>query len=185
MKPQNKQSLLIWSVVILVVLNVSTLATIAYHKFRENEPAGSCAMPQGQLEADAEKFSGRYFHNQLGFSADQMDRFREFNPVFRQQARAVTLELSAKRKQMLDAMASNNVDTVQLNALSDSIGYLHSHLKKLTYKYYLDMKSICTPEQQQKLEQLFKDMFTNDQPMSFPGRGRHGKLIFYLRYALI
>jgi hypothetical protein len=72
---------------------------------------------------------------------------------------------------MLTEMASAKSDTTKLNMLSDSIGYMHSRLKKLTYKYYLDIKIICNKEQQQKLEQLIREMFANDAPMGFPGRG--------------
>jgi hypothetical protein len=75
---------------------------------------------------------------------------------------------------MLIEMAAIKSDTSRLNMLSDSIGHLHSNLKKLTYGYYLDIKNICNPEQQKKLEQLFGEMFTNDAPMGFPGRGMHG-----------
>ena len=58
---------------------------------------------------------------------------------------------------MLSEMAADNYDTIRLNTLSDSIGYLHADLKKVTYKYYLDIKNICDQQQQQKLEQLFAE----------------------------
>jgi len=59
-------------------------------------------------------------------------------------------------------MSAVKSDTSMLSALSDSIGYLHSDLKKLTYMYYLEIKGICDPEQQKKLEQLFGEAFSND-----------------------
>lgn len=55
--------------------------------------------------------------------------------------------------------------------LSDSIGYLHSNLKKLTYRYYIDIKSICNQEQQKKLEQLFGEIFASDMHMGQNGKG--------------
>ena len=66
---------------------------------------------------------------------------------------------------MLTEMSEKNCDTNKLNLLSDSIGYLHADLKKLTYKYYLDFKNICNEQQQEKLEQLFGEMFSSDVQM--------------------
>lgn len=171
MKAENKHSLMIWAIVVLAVMNISILATIVYHQRQSAKVEMNPATDQKQLEANSEKFSGRYFRDQLNLNNEQMDKFRKMNPVFRPKARDITIELARKRKQMLIEMAAANSDTARLNALSDSIGFLHRDLKKITYRYYLEIKNICDPEQQKKLEQMFGDMFTNDAPMGFPGKG--------------
>ena len=86
-------------------------------------------------------------------------------------ARSIIVGLAEKRKLMLSEMSAKNSDTVKLNALSDSIGILHAQLKRITYSYYLDIKSICDEKQQQKLELLFQEMFVSDTPLGFPGKG--------------
>ncbi len=174
MKAENKHSIMVWSIVVLAIMNITTLATIMYHQHQTAMVDIGGVTDQKQLEADAEKFSGRYFRDQLNLSNEQMDHFRNFNPVFRQQARAITIELSQHRKQMLIELDAIESDTIKLNTLSDSIGLLHRDLKKLTYRYYLDIKSLCNNDQQKKLEQLFSQMFTNDSPMGFPG-GPNGR----------
>jgi Spy/CpxP family protein refolding chaperone len=173
MNTENKRSWMVWAIVALVIMNLSTLATILYHQYQSSTP-NTIVTDERQLEANTEKFSGRYFRDKLNLDNDQMDRFREFNPVFRQQARAITIDLATKRSQMLSEMTATNSDTGRLNTLSDSIGKLHSDLKKITYRYYLDLKDICNPEQDKQLEQLFGIMFTNDAPMGFPGKGKQG-----------
>ena len=179
MKTENNKNWMIWAIVVLAVLNISTLGTILYHQYKSNRPVANSTQRQSQLETDAEKFSGRYFRDKLNLNEKQMDIFRETNRVFRQQARDITIELSELRKEMLIEMASAKTDTNKLNILSESIGSEHSRLKKLTFKYYLDIKSISNSEQQKQLEQLFGEMFTNDASMGFPGRngpgGQRGK----------
>ena len=171
---------MVWAIVILAVMNISTLASIMYHKYQSEKTETISVSEQQQLEADSEKFSGRYFRDQLNLSSDQMDKFKEINPVFRPKARNITIELAEKRKQMLNEMSAEKSDTLRLNALSDSIGQLHSNLKIITYRYYMEIKSICNQEQQRKLEQLFGEMFANDSPMGYPGKGgqrgwQHGR----------
>lgn len=163
---------MIWAIVLLAVMNISTLATILYHKYESDITETVSVSGPKQLETDSEKFSGRYFRDQLNLNREQMDKFRKINPTFRPEARNITIELAQKRKQMLIEMTAEKSDTLILTALSDSIGQLHSDLKKITYKYYLEIKGICDPEQQRKLEQIFGEMFTNDTQMGYPGRGR-------------
>jgi len=171
MKTENKRTSMVWAIVILAVMNISTVATIMYHKFQAAKTETNSVSDQKQLEVDSEKFSGRYFRDQLNLNSEQMDKFKEINPVFRPKARDITIGLAEKRKQMLIEMAAAKSDTARLNALSDSIGLLHNNLKKITYRYYLEIKSICDQEQQRKLEQIFGEMFTNDSPMGYPGKG--------------
>jgi len=162
---------MIWAIVTLAVLNVSTLTTILYHKYQSEKTETVSTSDPKQLETDSEKFSGRYFRDQLKLNSEQMDKFKEMNPVFRPKARRITIELAEKRKQMLVEMSAANSDTTKLNALSDSIGQLHGDLKKITYRYYMEIKGICDPEQQRILEQLFGEMFTNDSQLGNPGNG--------------
>jgi hypothetical protein len=58
--------------------------------------------------------------------------------------------------------------------LSDSIGMLHSELKKITYSYYLEFKRISTPEQKEKLNEIFSRMFEGEIPAG-QGKGMQGR----------
>lgn len=171
MKTENRHKLLIWAIVVLALMNISTLVTILYNRSHTGTSEAESVTGQKQLEADSEKFSGRYFRDELNLNDEQMNKFREINPTFRPKARMITYELAEKRKQMLLEMSDVNSDTLRLNALSDSIGQLHSNLKRLTYRYYMAVKTICDTEQQKKLEQIFGEVFTNDAPMGRPGIG--------------
>jgi len=171
MKEESKNRWMVWAIVVLAIMNITTLMTILYHKNQSVEAEIVAAPDQVQSESSSIQYSGRYFRDQLNLSRDQMNRFVQFNPVFRQQARSINIDLERIRHQMLTEMAAKNSDAIKLNSLSDSIGYLHSNLKKLTYRYYLDIKNVCNKEQQKKLEQLFGEMFTNDIQMGQYGKG--------------
>jgi hypothetical protein len=179
MKTENKNSLLIWAIVVLAIMNVSTIITVLYHKYQSDRIISS-TVDAKQAEIDSEQFSGRYFRDELNMSNAQMEKFKVINPAFRPKARFITIELAEKRKQMLVEMATAKSDTSRLNALSDSIGQLHSELKRITYRYYLEIKDICNSEQQVKLEKIFGEMFSNDTPIGSSGKGgprgwQHGR----------
>ena len=174
MKEANKNNWMVWAIAVLAVMNLATLITVVYHrnKFVEREVV---AMPdQAKSESTSVKYSGRYFRDELNLSDEQMKRFSEFNPEFRQKVMAINQNLDVKRHEMLIEMAKKNCDTNRLNLLSDSIGYLHASLKKQTYLYYLNFKRICNQLQQEKLEQLFGEIFSSDVQMGQSGRGGRG-----------
>lgn len=169
MKTENKRSWMVWVIAVLVVMNLTTILTVLYNRSKLSEDKEVSAPAPGMTESSSIKYSGRYFREVLGLSMEQMKKFAEFNPEFRQKVKAINWDLADKRHDMLNEMAKKGCDTNRLNALSDSIGYLHATLKKSTYMYYLSFKNICNQEQQKKLEQLFDEMFNADTPM-----GRNG-----------
>jgi len=180
MKTENKYSLLVWAIVILAVMNLTTVITLIYHQHRAETKEAAPVMEPVISENASAKFSGRYFRDHLGLNSSQMARFAEFNPEFRQNAWNINMEMANIRRHMLTELTMENSDSSRLNMLSDSIGYLHAKLKKLTCRYYMDFKKICDKQQQEKLEQLFGEMFSTDiQPGQFgrrgPGWRGHGK----------
>lgn len=162
MKAETRNTVLIWSVVALIVLNISTLATIYYQRViggREADRESPVTEFNQTLE---DKFSGRYFRDRLNFSPEQMSRFQAFNPEFRNDAREINKRLSELRNEMLDELSSENPDRQKLADLSDSIGLQHSMLKRITYDYYLNIRDICNPDQRQNLRDMFYDAFGSD-----------------------
>lgn len=171
MKTESKLKWLVWTVVILAILNISTLGTILYHRYFTSDRNDAVSIRKMRPKNDTENFSGRYFRDKLDLDKDQMEKFRSINSDFRQKAHEVTLELFRIRKEMLNQLSMSESDTVKLSLLSDSVGMLHGELKKLSFRYYLDVKNICRPEQQKKLQYIFKDVFIQDLPMRRPGPG--------------
>jgi len=155
-------------------MNITTLITVLYHKNQVFHKEVAAIPDSTKSEIASVLYSGRYFRNELNLSNEQMYKFSQFNPEFRQEVRLINLKLAEKRQEMLVEMAEKNSDKNRLNMLSDSIGYLHASLKKVTYMYYLNFKNICNQEQQKKLEQLFSEMFNNDTQMLQYGRGGPG-----------
>ncbi|HBE42755.1 MAG TPA: hypothetical protein DDW27_16430 [Bacteroidales bacterium] len=183
MKPENRTRMMIWAIVVLAVLNITTILTIIYHR---HQPRPEITVPvSGTIgeENSSVRFSGRWFRDELDLSAEQMNRFREFNPAFRQHVRDINLELNDLRRLMLEEMSSPACDSARLNLLADSIGHLHADLKILTYKYYMDFKVIIREDQKEKLDNMFGEMFATDVqtgrygPGGPYGRGRGRRFI--------
>ncbi|HBE42091.1 MAG TPA: hypothetical protein DDW27_12955 [Bacteroidales bacterium] len=176
MKTVRNNRWMIWAILILAVMNITTLITLLVHRSHSPEEIKAASFLQAGADNASMRYSGRYFREQLSLNRDQMKRFSEFNPEFRNNVRNINLKLIKIRHQMIREMASETSDTEKLNILSDSVGHLHADLKKLTYKYFMDFKKICNREQQEKLEQMFGEMFAGDnQPGPNMQRGPYGR----------
>lgn len=171
MNTEKKMKGLAWAVLFLAVMNVTMLVTILYHVYQTRQEEQLAEKQRSGIEADAEKFSGRYFREQLNLDPAQMAQFRNVNRAFRQDARSILAQLVEKRKQMLEEMSKPQSDTLLLNRLSNEIGQLHRSLKQATFRYYLGIKNECNPQQQTKLHDLFQEIFINDLPLNYPGNG--------------
>lgn len=171
MKTESKFKWLVWIVVILAIMNISTLGTIMYNRYISSNNSEVVSVTRMRMKNDPENFSGRYFRDKLGLDKEQMEKFREINTEFRQKAHEVTQELFRIREEMLNQLSLPDTDTVKLSLLSDSIGMMHADLKKLSFRYYLDVKNICRPDQQEELQFIFRDAFIQDMPMRRGGPG--------------
>jgi Spy/CpxP family protein refolding chaperone len=166
----NKNTILTWTVVILVILNVSTIATILYHNFQEKIEKQSIVLDtQGQ-----NPLNGRYFRQTLEFTDAQMEVFRTVNHEFRPNANSIIIKIDSLKKEMFAEIKKPVSDTVKLNTLAVETGNLHAQLKRETNGFYLKIKAVCTPEQLEKLQDAFSPLFRNE-PCQGNGQGRQGK----------
>ncbi len=153
----NKTSskILIYAVIFLAVLNIATFVTIGYHIYQSNTQTSRLVNKRNNTPS----YNGRYFRDRLQLNSKQMNSFRNINAEFRTHARNINSRLNDIRKEMLTEMSKNTVDTMKLNALSDSVGQLHKSLKISSYHYYLGIKKICNQNQTIELNNIFKEFF--------------------------
>ncbi len=162
----NKTKLLIWVIIILIAVNLATIVSgIIYSSKGRSAENMSTEIPFNQ-RVD-------FFQEQLYLSPEQRDNFAEFNREFNQDARVITNKMNSLRLSLIREMAKSNPDESKLDEICTDIGRLHSQLKGATVDYYLKMKGVCDPQQQDLLNLLFERMIDPAEP--FYGRGRGGQ----------
>lgn len=71
---------------------------------------------------------------------------------------------------MIQELGKPQPDSLVLFQVSDEIGVLHGQLKRETIKNLLRLRSICTPEQIQKLNTINNELIRPDGPMHRMGK---------------
>ncbi len=160
-----------WLVLFLLIVNVAAISTIVYHIFSEKAAV--------QLE-ESTNGAGQILTRELALNTDQQNFFHKTNMNYNQQSKKILDQLTEKRSEILEVLAEENPDTALLHTLAEDIGHLHTNLKLLTIDNFLELKKICTPQQQQQLSKLYYDMLDTEGPFRGYGmqhryRYRHGQ----------
>lgn len=152
MNKTTKKTLLIGTIIVLIVINISALATIFYHN--KMRPHRVVEMNNIQDEAQTRGMH-RFMREKLNLSDDQYSQFQKINRDNMIKVHNIASELSKKRVKMMNEIAKKNPNLKILDDIAYDIGSLHYELKKVTINHFLELKQICTPEQQDSLEKIF------------------------------
>lgn len=160
---------ILWTVIaLLALLNGLIVGTTVYHNHTlKNELEDTI-----QFEPGAQPINGQFFRQTLGFTNEQMIVFREENRLFHRKANQIIGEMNRRKEELLVALQTTQPDTIQLKIISQEIGALHGQLKEITVDFYLSLRSVCDPDQKERLTILFEPMF-QQTPLS--GDGRRGQ----------
>ncbi len=166
MKTETKSKLLVWAVVFLALLNISTISTIFIDKQKAADNQESFT-----IDPESSPLSGRYLRRELNFDQSQMETYRIQSRYFRNRANGIISNLNHYKAQLNNELNSVSPDSSIIADYSDSIGISHAQLKKVTAQFYLGLKGISDQEQTEKLEMIFAPLFRDNPNIQGPGRG--------------
>lgn len=147
-----------WLILLFTVLNLSFIMSQIWSY------NNSCPPPEENIVIDQESapINGKCFIENLGLKAEQKTEFRGINQQFRREVCRIIRQLNERKKDMFTELQKDSSDTLHLQFLSKQVGDLHRQLKEETIRFYLSVKSICNPEQKQKLQHCFSPLFENN-----------------------
>ena len=168
MVSESKYRTLIWLVIILIAINLSTVGSLLYHtrKSEKQEAPTETTQSENLLNNGV-----RQFREKLNLDPDQVVKFREINREFNRSAGQITRRLEFLRVRLIEELVRPESSSEMIGEINREFGDLHEQLKNLTAGYYLQMKAECNSEQQIKLYEIFNGMVQKDEPTP-PGQGR-------------
>lgn len=171
MNTNTKKRLLIGTIIVLLIINISALSTMIYHNKLDHKRYEDVTHVQDEIR---ERGMRRYLQQELNLSEEQLAEFHKINTKFSSNTREITYQLSTKRHDMMNEIAKLNPNLNKLDQIADDIGELHYDLKRETIHHFLELKDICNDEQQRTLQKMFLQMLSH-QDRERMERGPHGK----------
>lgn len=135
-----------WLVGALVLMNMVLL--FAFFSFRPAEV-------DPPKENHSEKIQ-KYLKQELNLSADQAVKFKSLRKAYFEEKKEKWEAIKKLKKEMMDAISTETPDTEKAQDLANQIGALEAGKEKLLINHYLNLQAECTPEQREKLEQVFR-----------------------------
>ncbi|MBE9469583.1 MAG: periplasmic heavy metal sensor [Bacteroidetes bacterium] len=151
----NKNKILIWLIIILLAINVSTVATIGYHFYTRGRVER--INNRRHVRIPNKRF-GRFMFKELDLNRSQRGKFQEFQDEYHHNAMNITKEMMEKRNEIFEELSKENPDTLKLYEMAGDIGIYHKNLKKQTIRHYVKMKKNCDKQQQKKLLKIYSAM---------------------------
>ncbi len=171
MNPNSKNRINIWIIVILIFTNLSTIGSFYYHRMMEAKTSEVKQVNENTIPGEQRTL---FFRDQLILSDEQLEKFRGINRNFNQTARGIEMNLAQLREDLINELNTQNPDSIRLKQIAIEVGNNHRELKQVTITFYLDMKNICTAEQQTKLHNIFQSMLNKDNQINLPQPGNQG-----------
>jgi len=154
----NNSSIYKWIIALLVVLNLTTAGTILVNRYQSRQQNETI------LTDSNVRVNGRYMRQELGFDNEQMAVFRKANRAFQPEARKLLTQIDSLKQVSFVELNKLNPDTLVLNTLATQIGDNHGKLKQATHRFYIQIRSVCTPEQAKQFQTIFTPLFRDEAP---------------------
>ena len=145
----QKNRLIFWVLIILVVINISAL--VSFFLFTKNQAPAACCSP-GEQQCMA-------FRDELKLSAEQTLKVAEVNNAYTKFAEPIATAIKENRAAILTELEKEVPDTLCLDSLTNQLALLQIKIQKENIKQYRALKLVCTPEQAQRLSALYRDLY--------------------------
>jgi len=153
----TRYRIIIWILSAALLIAISVIGTMIYHDHSKSSPA---------ITGSDTRYNPRKFlHQELALTSGQLSEVEKLNIQCQEPSRCIMQDLREKKQQLLDELSKENSDTIKLSALASEIGLIQSKITMTTIDQYLRIKKICTPEQREKLSNLYFELFGG------PGQG--------------
>ena len=173
METRTKRNITLWVVVLLIVLNISSLATIWYHRYQFSQRR-SLELPEQRLNRRADAMNRRmrqmppFLIKDLALSAKQQATLDSIWSHYNGQRRILEDSMDRNRVSMFSVMMAERLDTGRYEELSEKQSQIMRELNSTMLGMNRAIRVNLTDEQQEILTERMQDIRTR-----MPRENRH------------
>jgi Spy/CpxP family protein refolding chaperone len=150
----TKNKLLFWCVMVLMLLNVLTLASVWLHR----PPVPFGGMHQGRI-------SGlEIMQKQLGLSKEQSRQIERIRNEHFARTDPILDEMRKIRLDVLDEVFASEPNRAKTNEYIEELGKKQIQFETKLYNHFAELKQACTPGQRGDLKRMLVRVIENPPP---------------------
>ena len=156
----NKKFLMI-ILTLSMAVNLSGLATIGYHYYRN-----TCLTPSAPCPLSPED---NHLYQSLGLSPDQLAKMTTLAGTFHHRLNELEAGIEAKRNLLIDCLGEKEIDLPRTEAIRKEIAASQDEVQKEVITHIAASKKIMTSDQQKRFIDLLRTSSNNGRVNSpFP-----------------
>jgi Spy/CpxP family protein refolding chaperone len=132
----TKQKSTLWLIIILVVLNITTIVMLWLPGGIRPRPERHPNLPKHQT-----------FFKELDLTQEQKKKFDQYRNEYFRVIEKYTRQINLKKYEIMDMLFQPEPDSLRLNNISNELGQLNTEFEKVRFRQILRMKTILTDEQ--------------------------------------
>lgn len=155
---QNK--LLKWCVAVLAIINILTLGTFLWKEY----------LPPNQRPVIPDDFRdvSCVLQKELNLTSGQAEQIKKLRADFYDKEKVLSLTIRGERDSMNLIMFNKNTDDTLVKLLARGVAENEYKMELLRLEQAQQLKSICTPQQLEKLDKLVKEIRDYFRPDNKP-----------------
>lgn len=161
METKKKNKILIIALIILVVVNMATVASIWLmkptamkykHKYKK----------ENRYKSDKSNREDRFI-KKLDLNERQAIEFKEEKKLHFQKISVYRDSIMTRKQLIVEEIFKENPDTNLIKTYNDSIGILNTKVEKLNYNHFIRIKEILNTKQQDKFKEIVQKASLRDK----------------------
>lgn len=141
----TKQKTYVWLIIILVVINLTTLILLWIDRPDNKQP-----FERGPKGLD------NFLKAELGLNDEQDRLMKELRDNFFASSRKIMDEMDILKKQVKVEAFKQNPDKILIDSIAVKVGSLQSQIELMAFKHFNELSSILNPEQSKKFLEIFE-----------------------------
>jgi len=162
-----KKKLLIVSLVLLFIINITALATLSYNRWFKPLPLSEGQWDQLEI--------WQKLQTEMSLTPHQSQTMQDLRLSLEREVESIRLQMSEKRNALLEEARNPSPNINRIDSLIEEIGTLQTDIQKKSVRNLLKDKRLLTPGQQEKYFSLFEQhMQGQGWKHRMRGKGRRG-----------
>jgi Spy/CpxP family protein refolding chaperone len=150
-----------WILIFLVLINITALATY----FVYSRKTASQQVPVTEVRR------GFALRQELSLTPAQSLEVNKVNAAYQASSEPIVQNIREMKAGLLEELSKENTDSMVVIKIANAIVNEQEKLQKANIKQFLDLKKVCTPEQTQKLSNIYAELYGCDNKGKGRGQG--------------
>ncbi len=153
---KKKNKVLIWTSIVLLALNISTIGAIWIEKQMDKKTYKELRNPNPK----------DILISELNMNEAQMQSYRNSRKKHWQLVRLEKQSIHKAKQRIHDELFKSHPDTQYINQLIDTIGSLNASIERITYFHFLELKENMDSSQEVKFQHIMDEMLQHNHRKS-------------------